>query len=197
MNYKCISRWQLALNESRDISAFNERVKSSHETARFTACGLRCSFPVACCSSGRACIRRSSGFDHYRCAHSVSGSASIFVPRGNTLIFVRSHHRDQLDVPDHGQAPMAARDGEFHYSRAPEDEWEEELLKMKSAGVQIISTYVIWIHHEEIEGEFDWSGRKDLKRFVELCGKHGLYVIVRIGCGPMEKSGMADFLTGC
>ena len=40
--------------------------------------------------------------------------------------------------------------GEFHYSRVPESEWEEELLKMKSAGVQIVSTYVIWIHHEEI-----------------------------------------------
>ena len=87
--------------------------------------------------------------------------------------------------------------GEFHYSRVPEDEWEEELLKMKSAGVQIISTYVIWIHHEEIEGEFDWSGRKDLKRFVELCKKHGLYVIVRIGPwthGEVRNGGFPDWL---
>src|SRR5579872_1719782 len=71
--------------------------------------------------------------------------------------------------------------GEFHYSRVPESEWEEELLKMKSAGVQIVSTYVIWIHHEEIEGKVDWSGERDLRRFVELCGRNGLYVIARIG----------------
>lgn len=87
--------------------------------------------------------------------------------------------------------------GEFHYSRVPEAEWEEELLKMKSAGVQIVSTYVIWIHHEEIEGEFDWSGRRDLRRFVELCEKHGLYVIVRIGPwthGEVRNGGFPDWL---
>jgi hypothetical protein len=55
--------------------------------------------------------------------------------------------------------------GEFHYSRVPESEWEEELLKMKSAGVQIVSTYVIWIHHEEVEGQFDWSGQKGPQAF--------------------------------
>ena len=40
--------------------------------------------------------------------------------------------------------------GEFHYSRYPEANWEEEILKMKASGVDIIATYVIWIHHEEI-----------------------------------------------
>jgi len=71
--------------------------------------------------------------------------------------------------------------GEFHYSRYPADRWEEQILKMKAAGVQIVSTYVIWIHHEEVEGQFDWSGQRDLRRFVEICGRHGLYVVVRIG----------------
>src|ERR1039458_4134511 len=49
--------------------------------------------------------------------------------------------------------------GEFHFSRYPESKWEEEILKMKAAGVNIVATYVIWIHHEEIEGQFDWSGQ--------------------------------------
>jgi len=71
--------------------------------------------------------------------------------------------------------------GEFHFSRYPEAEWEPEILKMKAAGVQIIATYVIWIHHEQTEGVFDWSGQRDLRRFVELCGKHGMYVYPRIG----------------
>ena len=87
--------------------------------------------------------------------------------------------------------------GEFHYSRVPESEWEQELLKMKSAGVQIVSTYVIWIHHEEIEGKFEWSGQRDLRRFVELCGRHGLYVIARIGPwvhGEVRNGGVPDWL---
>lgn len=71
--------------------------------------------------------------------------------------------------------------GEFHFSRYPEADWENEILKMKAAGVNIISTYVIWIHHEQNEGQFDWSGQRDLRRFVELCGKHGMYVYPRIG----------------
>lgn len=71
--------------------------------------------------------------------------------------------------------------GEFHYSRVPESQWESEILKMKAAGVEIVSTYVIWIHHEEVEGQFDWTGRRDLRHFVELCAKHGMYVYPRIG----------------
>jgi hypothetical protein len=71
--------------------------------------------------------------------------------------------------------------GEFHFSRYPEAEWEQEILKMKAAGVDVISTYVIWIHHEEVEGQWDWTGQRDLRKFVELCGKHGMYVYPRIG----------------
>lgn len=87
--------------------------------------------------------------------------------------------------------------GEFHYSRVPESEWEEELLKMKSAGVQIVSTYVIWIHHEEVRGEFDWSGQRDLRRFAELCKRHGLYLVVRIGPwahGEVRNGGLPDWV---
>ena len=87
--------------------------------------------------------------------------------------------------------------GEFHYSRVPEAEWETEILKMKSAGVQIISTYIIWIHHEEVEGEWDWSGQRDLRRFVELCAKHGMYVVPRIGPwshAEVRNGGFPDWL---
>ncbi len=71
--------------------------------------------------------------------------------------------------------------GEFHFSRYPQAQWEDEILKMKAAGVEIVATYVIWIHHEEIEGEFDWSGQRDLRAFVQICARHGMYVVPRIG----------------
>ena len=58
--------------------------------------------------------------------------------------------------------------GEFHYSRYPENDWQEELYKMKAGGVGIVATYVIWIHHEEIEGEYDFSGSRDLRRFAKI-----------------------------
>lgn len=87
--------------------------------------------------------------------------------------------------------------GEFHYSRYPESEWESEILKMKAGGVQIISTYVIWIHHEEVEGEFAWTGQRDLRRFVSLCVRHGLYVYLRIGPwvhGEVRNGGIPDWV---
>jgi beta-galactosidase len=87
--------------------------------------------------------------------------------------------------------------GEFQYSRYPTAGWERELLKMKAGGIRIVSTYVFWIHHEEIEGQFDWSGQRDLRRFVELAGRHGLFVWVRVGPwnhGEARNGGLPDWL---
>jgi beta-galactosidase len=87
--------------------------------------------------------------------------------------------------------------GEFHYARYRNDQWEQELLKIKAGGVQVISTYIFWIYHEEIEGQFDWTGQRDLRRFVDLCAKHGLYVWIRIGPwdhGEVRNGGLPDWL---
>jgi len=87
--------------------------------------------------------------------------------------------------------------GEFQYSRYPEAEWEDELLKMKSAGVEIIATYVFWIHHEEVQDQFDWSGRRDLRRFAQLCAKHRLLLFARIGPfahGEVRNGGLPDWV---
>jgi beta-galactosidase len=87
--------------------------------------------------------------------------------------------------------------GEFQYSRYPVQHWEEEILKMKAGGIQIISTYIFWIHHEEIEGQFDWTGRRDLHQFVQLAAKHGMYVWARVGPwdhGEVRNGGLPDWL---
>ena len=87
--------------------------------------------------------------------------------------------------------------GEFHFARYPEKYWREELLKMKAGGVQVVATYIFWIHHEEIEGQFDWSGQRDLRKLVELCRQTGLYVYLRIGPwdhGEARNGGFPDWL---
>jgi beta-galactosidase len=86
--------------------------------------------------------------------------------------------------------------GEFHYARYPEDEWREELLKMKAGGIDIVASYVFWIHHEEIEGQWDWSGRRSLRRFIETCHEVGLLAAVRCGpwChGEVRNGGIPDW----
>ena len=72
--------------------------------------------------------------------------------------------------------------GEMHDARVPQAEWRDELLKMKAGGVDIVATYVFWIHHEEIEGQWDWTDQRDLRKFVQTCNELGLKVVVR--CGP-------------
>jgi len=87
--------------------------------------------------------------------------------------------------------------GEFHYSRYPESQWEKEILKMKAGGIDVVSTYVFWIHHEEIEGQFDWTRQRNLRQFVGLCAKHGMYVWVRLGPwdhGEVRNGGLPDWL---
>jgi hypothetical protein len=87
--------------------------------------------------------------------------------------------------------------GEFHFSRYPEAYWEEEILKMKASGVQIISTYVFWIHHEEVEGQFDWSGQRNLREFAQLCSRHGMLLYPRVGPwahGEVRNGGLPDWV---
>ena len=93
--------------------------------------------------------------------------------------------------------PVVPVMGEFHYSRYPHAQWEEQILKMKAGGVNLIPTYVFWNIHEEKEGQFDWTGDRDLRHFIELCGKHGISVIVRIGPfdhGEIRNGGFPDWL---
>lgn len=89
--------------------------------------------------------------------------------------------------------------GEFHYSRCPAERWEEELRKIRAGGITLLATYVFWIHHEETEGIFDWSGQRDLRRFLETCRAVGLRVCLRIGpfChGECRNGGVPDWLYG-
>ena len=87
--------------------------------------------------------------------------------------------------------------GEMHFSRYPHKYWKEELFKIKSGGVDIVSLYTIWIHHEETEGEFDFTGDKNLRAFLEDVQRTGLYCFLRIGPwahGEARNGGFPDWL---
>lgn len=71
--------------------------------------------------------------------------------------------------------------GEIHYSRYPKEYWMESLYKMKAGGVEVVSSYVIWIHHEEIEKEYDFQANKNLRDFILACKACELSLILRIG----------------
>jgi hypothetical protein len=111
-------------------------------------------------------------------------------PLGNTIA-VNQHY---LTRDGHPWVPVM---GEFHFSRYPMESWEEELLKMKAGGISVVATYLFWIHHEEVEGQYNWSGSCDIRRFVLLCKLHDLLVYPRIGPwahGECRNGGFPDWL---
>ena len=93
--------------------------------------------------------------------------------------------------------PMIPVMGEIHFSRVKESDWEKEIIKMKNGGINVIATYVFWAHHEPANGKFDWSGNRNIRKFVELCGKNDLKVVLRIGpwChGEVYLGGIPDWV---
>ncbi len=103
---------------------------------------------------------------------------------------------DPVSLRLNGQRWMPVM-GELHYARVPADHWREELLKLKAGGITVVSTYVFWIHHEETEGFWNWSGDRDLRRFVATAADVGLQVVVRLGpwChGEVRNGGLPDWI---
>ncbi|KAL7153833.1 hypothetical protein ABFS83_04G195000 [Erythranthe nasuta] len=71
--------------------------------------------------------------------------------------------------------------GSIHYPRSTPGMWPGLIKKSKEGGLDIIETYVFWDLHEPIRGQYDFTGRNNLVKFIKLIGKAGLYVHLRIG----------------
>lgn len=87
--------------------------------------------------------------------------------------------------------------GEFHFSRYPCRYWREELEKMKAGGVEIVSTYLFWNHHEDRPGVIRWDGDRDIGCFLRCCREVGLLAFLRPGpwChGEARHGGFPDWL---
>ena len=119
----------------------------------------------------------------------------------NHLDLGGENNRDKIEVTSRylikNGKPWIPFMGEYHFSRANPNEWRRELCKMKAGGINTVASYVIWIHHEEIEGEMSFSGSLDIRRFVQTCFACGLYVLLRIGPwvhGEVKNGGFPDWL---
>lgn len=87
--------------------------------------------------------------------------------------------------------------GEMHYARVPETEWTDYIRKMKAGGVSIVASYVFWNMHEEREGVFDWTGRRNLDAFLSACETEQMPVVLRIGPwahGEVHEGGLPDWV---
>jgi beta-galactosidase len=93
--------------------------------------------------------------------------------------------------------PWIPVSGEIHFSRVPRERWRERLLLMRSGGITVVSTYLIWLHHEPLRGEVSFAGNLDVAAFVRLCDELGLHVLLRLGPwvhGEVRNGGFPDWV---
>lgn len=98
---------------------------------------------------------------------------------------------------ERGGKPWIGVMGEYHFTRDKRENWYRELCKMKAGGITVVATYIFWIYHEEIEGEYDFTGDRDVKFFLEAASRAGLDVLLRIGPwahGECRNGGFPDWL---
>ena len=93
--------------------------------------------------------------------------------------------------------PFQVISGSIHYFRVVPEYWRDRLLKLKAMGCNTVETYIAWNFHERKQGEFDFTGARDVERFVRIAQEVGLYVILRPSpyiCAEWEFGGFPAWL---
>lgn len=87
--------------------------------------------------------------------------------------------------------------GAMHYFRSTPAQWPELMRKSRDAGLNTVETITFWGLHEPTRGHFDFSGRRDLRRWCACAQDAGLSVILRPGpytCGEINYGGFPAWL---
>ena len=77
--------------------------------------------------------------------------------------------------------PFQILAGEMHYPRIPRELWRDRFRKLKSLGLNTLSTYVFWNAHEIQPGVYDFSDNLDVAAFIRMAQEEGLWVTLRPG----------------
>ena len=74
------------------------------------------------------------------------------------------------------------RSASLHYFRLPNPRlWRERLLRLKQAGYNTVDLYLCWSFHSPTQGQYDFSGIRDLANLFETVAELGFWMIVRPG----------------
>ena len=96
----------------------------------------------------------------------------------------------------HGQ-PHRIIAGAIHYFRIHPGQWQDRIDRLVAMGVNTLDTYIAWNFHQPNKGEpADFSGWRDVARFITLAGNSGLDVIVRPGpyiCAEWDNGGFPSW----
>lgn len=87
--------------------------------------------------------------------------------------------------------------GELHYFRIPPSQWWDRLNKCKQAFFNSIGAYMAWNWHEINERQLDFTGERDLQKWLKMIQDLGMYCIARPGpyiCSEWNFGGLPNWM---
>ncbi|MEO0511526.1 MAG: beta-galactosidase [Planctomycetota bacterium] len=85
----------------------------------------------------------------------------------------------------------------LEYARVPRDEWAERLHAASLCGFNAVLTSVPWMFHEPRQGQHHFEAQHDVRHFLELAQRTGLYVVLKLGPfvgGSFDAGGIPTWL---
>jgi beta-galactosidase len=127
----------------------------------------------------------------------VTGAASVGAAMAIAARIVPAQAKARFNVSDgrfllDGQ-PFQVLAGEMHYPRIPRELWRDRMQKLKSLGLNTLTTYVFWNAHERQPGHFEFSGSLDVAAYIRMAQQEGLWVNLRPGpyvCAEWDGGGI-------
>ncbi|CAB4070215.1 GLB1 [Lepeophtheirus salmonis] len=93
--------------------------------------------------------------------------------------------------------PFQYLSGSVHYARIPPEYWEDRMKKIRAGGFNAIQFYVEWKLHEPRPGKYNFSGSRNIEKFIQLAQSNDLLVILRPGPyidGERDMGGLPSWL---
>ncbi len=86
--------------------------------------------------------------------------------------------------------PMFLYGGEIHYFRVRDPDfdaaktqalWQDSIDKMKAAHMNLVTTYLPWDYHSNVQGVWDFKGARDVDKFFQIACDAGMKIVAKPG----------------
>ncbi|MEO3946572.1 beta-galactosidase [Gorillibacterium sp. CAU 1737] len=101
---------------------------------------------------------------------------------------------DRLSIQGTPEILMSAS---LFYFRIPRAYWRERMEQVKAFGYNSIDVYFPWNYHEMSEGQWDFSGERDVEAFLQTAAEVGIWVVARPGpyiCSEWDGGALPAYL---
>lgn len=93
--------------------------------------------------------------------------------------------------------PLVLLTSSLFYFRLPAFEWRSRMRSLHALGYNAIDVYFPWNYHELAPGQWDFSGERDVRAFLQQASEAGLWVVARPGpyiCSEWDGGALPAYL---